>query len=413
MISRVLVANRGEIAVRVIRACHDLGLEAVVVHSEPDAGSLAVELADDAVALSRRHARRDVPRHRACASAPPPRAGATRCTPATASWPSTPASPRRWRRPALTWIGPAADVIALMGDKLAARQVAADAGVPTGAGSDGRRRRHRSGRAASATRSVGRSPSRPCTAAAGRGMRVIERTAPTSTTLLAAARRESQSSFGRPEVYVERFLTRPRHVEVQLVADHHGGLVVVGDRDCSIQRRYQKLIEEAPAPRLSDAVRSGAGRGGEPARPSGRLHQRRHRRVPRRGRRVLLPRDEHAHPGRAPGHRAGDRRRSRRRADPRRRRRSAVVRRRPTSSPRGAAIEVRINAEDTTDGRFLPVPGTLRRFDPPHGTARARRHRLSAPATTLPPEYDNLIAKIAVWGEDRERRPAARDRRAP
>ena len=128
MISRVLVANRGEIAVRVIRACHDLGLEAVVVHSEPDAGSLAAELADRAVAL---------------AGAPPPtrtstssawsarrlRANATRSTPATASWPSAPSSPRAVATAGLTWIGPSAGVIALMGDKLAARQVALDAGV--------------------------------------------------------------------------------------------------------------------------------------------------------------------------------------------------------------------------------------------------------------------------------------------
>ena len=147
-----------------------------------------------------------------------------------------------------------------------------------------------------------------------------------ATEALAAARREAQSSFGRPELYVERFLAHPRHVEVQLVADHHGGLVVVGDRDCSIQRRYQKLIEEAPAPHLPDAVRAGLVEAAARARPSRRLHQRRNDRVPRRRGRVLLPRDEHAHPGRAPGHRARQRCRSRRRADPRRRWPAALVR---------------------------------------------------------------------------------------
>ena len=142
-----------------------------------------------------------------------------------------------------------------MGDKLAARQIAHDAGVPPVPGAmfavD----------EPDAVRRFGDELGWPLAVKAvhgggGRGMRVIGGPGEVAESL-AAARRESQSSFGRPEVYVERFLARPRHVEVQIVADHHGGLVVVGDRDCSIQRRYQKLIEEAPAPRLPDAVRAG------------------------------------------------------------------------------------------------------------------------------------------------------------
>ena len=144
---------------------------------------------------------------------------------------------------ALTWIGPSADVIAMMGDKLAARQVAPDAGVPPVPGRWSPSTTP--GRCASSATTLGWPLAvKAVHGGGGRGMRVIHgrrrrrghaRCRPT----------ESQSSFGRPEVYVERFLARPRHVEVQIVADHHGGLVVVGDRDCSIQRRYQKLIEEA------------------------------------------------------------------------------------------------------------------------------------------------------------------------
>ena len=148
----------------------------------------------------------------------------------------------------LTWVGPSADVIALMGDKLAARQVAHDAGVPLVPGAT------LAVEDPAAVIALGEQFGWPLTVKAvhgggGRGMRVL--TGPDDAAeSLAAAQRESASSFGRPEVYVERFLEAPRHVEVQLIADHHGRLVIVGDRDCSIQRRYQKLIEEAPAPHL-------------------------------------------------------------------------------------------------------------------------------------------------------------------
>src|SRR5262245_29435972 len=235
MISRVLVANRGEIAVRVIRACHDLGLEAVVVHSEPDAGSLASELADRAVAL------------------PGALPGDTylniaRLVDAAVEGECDAVHPgygflaehaefaRAVVAAGLTWIGPPAEVIALMGDKLAARKVAAGAGVHPVPGAmvavDD----------TDTVRSLGESLGWPLAVKAvhgggGRGMRVIDGPAAVDD-LLAAARRESQSSFGRPEVYIERFLAHPRHVEVQLIADHHGAVVAVGDRDCSIQRRY-------------------------------------------------------------------------------------------------------------------------------------------------------------------------------
>ena len=298
----------------------------------------------------------------------------------------------------LTWIGPAADVIALMGDKLAARQVAADAGVPPVPGAmvavDD----------TDTVRGLGESLGWPLAVKAvhgggGRGMRVIDGPAAVDD-LLAAARRESQSSFGRPEVYIERFLARPRHVEVQLIADHHGGLVVAGDRDCSIQRRYQKLIEEAPAPRLSDALRSGlAEAASRLARAVGYtnagtveflvegdefffLEMNTRIQVEHPVTELVTGLDLVAEQIRvADGHplsfAAAD----------------IVV--------RGAAIEVRINAEDTADGRFIPVPGTLRRFDPPHGP-HVRVDTGYRAGDDLPPEYDNLIAKIAVWGEDRD-----------
>jgi len=402
MIARVLVANRGEIAVRVIRACHRLGIAAIVVHSEPDAGSMAVDMADGAVALPGAAAADtylDIDRVVGAAvetgcDALHPGYGflAERATFAAAVGAAS-----------LTFIGPSADVIATMGDKLAARQIAADAGVaPVPGAMFGVDQPDR-------VRQFGDELGWPLAVKAvhgggGRGMRVVN--GPDEVTdALAAAQREAQASFGRPELYVERFLRRPRHVEVQIIADHHGGLVVVGDRDCSIQRRYQKVIEEAPAPQLPDAVRSGLAAAAERlARAVGYTNA---------GTLEFLVEDdafyflemntriqvEHPVTELVSGIDlvaeqilvAGGERLSFGPAE---------------VEPRGAAIEVRLNAEDTTDGRFVPAPGTLRRFELPDGD-HVRVDTGYREGDSIPAEYDNLIAKVVVWGADRE---AARQR---
>ncbi len=402
MIARVLVANRGEIAVRVIRACHRLGIDAIVVHSEPDAGSMAVDMADGAVALPGAAAADtylDIDRVVGAAvetgcDAVHPGYGflAERATFAAAVGAAS-----------LTFIGPSADVIATMGDKLAARQIAADAGVaPVPGAMFGVDQPDR-------VRQFGDELGWPLAVKAvhgggGRGMRVVNGPDEVADAL-AAAQREAQASFGRPELYVERFLRRPRHVEVQIIADHHGGLVVVGDRDCSIQRRYQKVIEEAPAPQLPDAVRSGLAAAAERlARAVGYTNA---------GTLEFLVEDdafyflemntriqvEHPVTELVSGIDlvaeqilvAGGERLSFGPAE---------------VEPRGAAIEVRLNAEDTTDGRFVPAPGTLRRFELPDGD-HVRVDTGYREGDSIPAEYDNLIAKVVVWGADRE---AARQR---
>jgi acetyl-CoA/propionyl-CoA carboxylase, biotin carboxylase, biotin carboxyl carrier protein len=397
MIARVLVANRGEIAVRVIRACHGLGIEAIVVHSEPDAHSMAVELADGAVALPGSTAADtylDIDRVVGAAvdsgcDAVHPGYGflAERAAFATAVGTAS-----------LTFIGPSAEVIATMGDKLAARQVATEAGVSPVPGAtfavDQPDR----------VRQFGDELGWPLAVKAvhgggGRGMRLVAGP-DAAAEALAAAQREAQSSFGRPELYVERFLAHPRHVEVQVVADHHGGLVVVGDRDCSIQRRYQKVIEEAPAPHLPDAVRAGlAEAAARLVRAVGYTNA---------GTIEFLVADdefyflemntriqvEHPVTELVSGVDlvaeqilvAGGERLSFGPAD---------------VQSRGAAIEVRLNAEDTTDGRFLPAPGILHRFELPQGD-HVRVDTGYRSGDSIPPEYDNLIAKLVVWGVDRE-----------
>ncbi len=152
----------------------------------------------------------------------------------------------------------------------------------------------------------------------GRGMKVVNSAAEVQDAM-DTAQREAKAFFGRDEIYVERYLTWPRHIEVQLVGDQHGNVVWVSTRDCSAQRRHQKLIEEAPATALPRRRRRGDGRGRDQGRQGRRLLQRRHGRVHLPGRRVLLPRDEHPPAGRAPGHRGDHRHRPRRVADPRRR----------------------------------------------------------------------------------------------
>jgi acetyl-CoA/propionyl-CoA carboxylase biotin carboxyl carrier protein len=397
MVTRVLVANRGEIAVRVIKACHSLGVEAVVVYSEPDTGSMAVELADDAVALTGSASvdtyldvRRvvDAAVQSGC-NAVHPGYGflAERADFATAV-----------EAAGLTWIGPTAGVIALMGDKLAARQVAVDANVPPVPGAmvavD----------EPDAVCRLGETLGWPLAVKAvhgggGRGMRVVAGP-DEAIESLAAARRESHSSFGRPEVYVEHFLARPRHVEVQIVADHHGGLVVVGDRDCSIQRRYQKLIEEAPAPLVSDELRSALADAATRLARAVRYTNAGTVEFLVEGEQLFFlemntrVQVEHPVTELVSGTDLVAEQ-------------ILIADGRPLSfgpddvGPRGAAIEVRINAEDTTDGRFLPVPGRLHRFRPPDGP-HVRVDTGYRSGDDLPSEYDNLIAKIAVWGTDRE-----------
>jgi len=397
MIKRVLVANRGEIAVRVIRACHRLGIEGVVAHSGPDARSMAVDLADDAVALPGSAATDtylDIGRLVAAANT----AGCDAVHPGYGFLAERAEFAEAVTAAGLTWIGPPAKVIALMGDKLAARRVAGEAGVPLVPGST------ITADDPDAVTAMGEKLGWPLAVKAvhgggGRGMRVIDGPDDAAESL-AAARRESQSSFGRPEVYVERFLRRPRHVEVQIIADHHGNVVLVGDRDCSIQRRYQKLIEEAPAPQLSDPLRSALA---EASTQLARAVQYTNAGTVE----FLVEGDElfflemntriqveHPVTELITGLDLVTEQ-------------ILVAAGQPLSfgpadvRPRGAAIEVRINAEDTDGGRFRPTPGPLHRFEPPSGP-RVRVDTGFRTGDAVSPDYDNLIAKVVVWGADRE-----------
>ena len=252
-ITSVLIANRGEIAVRIIRACRELGVRAVAVHSEADAGALWTRLADEAVNIGPAPARAsylNIDGLIAAAKA----TGADAVHPGYGLLSESPEFAAAVVDAGLRFVGPSAQVIATMGDKVEARKAAVAAGLPVLPGSDGVvegfddaiAHARRIGWPIAVKASFG---------GGGRGMRVAHGEDDLKAALEQATR-EASAAFGRGEIYLERYLVRPRHVEVQVLGDGHGGLIHLGDRDCSVQRRHQKLIEEAPAPALSDGLRA-------------------------------------------------------------------------------------------------------------------------------------------------------------
>ena len=266
----------------------------------------------------------------------------------------------------------------MMGDKVSAIKVMKAAGVPCVPGSDGPL-----GTDPDENFRIAKDIGYPVIIKAsggggGRGMRVVH----TDASLLNAisvTKSEALAAFGNAQVYMEKFLEKPRHIEFQVLADNYGNVVHLGERDCSMQRRHQKVIEEAPAPGLTAKQRKTMGERCAARLPRGRLPQRRHARVPLSGQRVLLHRDEHPRPGRASGHRTGHRHRHRQGAAADRRRRTAALRaeRHPDPRPRDRMPHQRRGPEDLR---------ALARARSRCGTRRAARASASTatstPATT-------------------------------
>ena len=408
-IRRVLVANRGEIAVRVIRTCHERGIEAVAVYSDADAGALPVRLADRAVRLG-----------------PAPSSAsyllgervleAARATGADAIHPGygflseNAAFAEACAEAGITFIGPPPDAMRLMGDKTAARKRMREAGVPMAPGTV-----DAIADPAEAERVAGEIGYPVLVKAAagggGKGMRVVEQ-AGDFAGQFERARSEAQSAFGDGRVYVERYLVGPRHIEIQVLADTHGGVVHLFERECSIQRRHQKVVEEAPSAVLTPELREAMGAAAvEAARACGYVGA---------GTVEFLLDTE------APGGAAFYFLEMNTRLQVEHPVTEAITGldlvaeqiRIAEGEPlgytqadlriHGHAVECRVYAEDVRVG-FLPAPGPLVRHRPPSGPF-VRLDAGVEEGDVVPLYYDPMISKLTVWGRTRDEAIARMDR---
>jgi acetyl-CoA carboxylase, biotin carboxylase subunit len=403
MISKVLIANRGEIALRIILACKELGIETVAVHSEADRDSLHVKYADEDVCIGPALSKQSYLNISSIIAAAEI-TGADAVHPGYGFLAENAHFAEILRECGIAFIGPSSEAIRLMGDKAKARETAKNAGTPVLPGSDGPVRTSEEAKVVAS--GIGYPIILKASAGGGgRGMRICWN----EDTLVRAfdtARNEADRAFGVPDVYMEKYLERPRHVEIQVFGDSHGRLVHLGERECSIQRRHQKLIEESPSPAVSEDLRR---RMGEAALLVARSVNYENAGTVE----FLLDGDdfyfmemntriqvEHAVTEEVTGLdlvkeqilvAAGDR----------------------LSFPEEVemkrhAIEFRINAEDPET--FGPQPGRITAFHPPGGPG-VRVDTAVYRDYVIPPHYDSMIAKLIVYGKDRSE-AIARGRRA-
>jgi acetyl-CoA carboxylase, biotin carboxylase subunit len=256
MFDKILIANRGEIALRVHRACKEMGIATVAVHSEADAGAMHVRLADESVCIGPAPASKsylNIPSIIAAAEI----TGAQAIHPGYGFLSENARFADIIEAHGLTFIGPKAEHIRMMGDKITAKQAAKDAGIPVVPGSDGGVATDEE--AVAAAEAIGFPVLiKAASGGGGRGMKVA-RDREGLLEAVSTARAEAQAAFGDGTVYMERYLQKPRHIELQVVADSHGNVCHLGERDCSLQRRHQKVLEEAPSPALDPAARAKIG----------------------------------------------------------------------------------------------------------------------------------------------------------
>jgi acetyl-CoA carboxylase biotin carboxylase subunit len=396
MFKKVLIANRGEIALRVIRACKELGIRTVAIHSEVDAASLHVRAADEKICIGPADAAlsyRNIPNVLSAAEI----TGADAIHPGYGFLSENAHFAEVCESIGIKFIGPTSDNIALMGDKAKAREIVARRGLPVTPGSPGELRSEQE--ALQAAQKIGFPVIIKATAGGGgRGMRVVNK-ADDLARAFQAAQAEAKSTFGNEGVYLERYFLEPRHIEVQIMADHRGHVIHLGERDCSIQRRHQKLVEETPSPAVDDKLRRDIGRVAVEAVKA--VHYRNLGTVE-----FLLDKDHNfffmevntriqvEHPitemvtgidlikeqiRLAAGH--------------------ALSIKQQDIVLNGHSLECRINAEDPE--KFTPSPGLITKYSPPGGFG-VRVDSAMESGTTVVPHYDSMIAKLITYGRDRQ-----------
>lgn len=407
MFSKILVANRGEVALRIMRAARELGVKTVAVYSTADKDTLPVAYADEAVCIGPAPAGKSyLVMSNIIAAAVT--TGCEAVHPGYGFLAENADFARACADNGLVFIGPAPECIERMGNKAAARETMTVCGVPTVPGSDGVVERVEDARAFADE--VGYPVLIKASAGGGgKGMREVHDPADLESAYT-AAKAEAAAAFGNDDVYLEKLVLRPRHIEIQVLADDFGNHVALCERDCSIQRRHQKLLEEAPSPALDDELRAAMGEAAVKAveavdyRNAGTIEFL----LDESGKFYFMEMNtrvqvEHPVTEQITGTDIIKEQLRIASGEP-----MSCADRAPFS-PNGHAIEFRINAEDPANG-FRPCPGTITRFDVPGGPGiRVESYVLAG--SVISPFYDSMVAKLIVWGQDRDE-ALARGRRA-
>ena len=399
MLKKILIANRGEIAVRVIRTAREMGIATVAVYSELDRNALHVRLADEAYALGGQTAAESYLNTAAIVDAIK-KSGADGVHPGYGFFSENADFARTITEMGVAFIGPPPEAIVEMGDKVSSRKAALRGGAPIVPGTT------EFVTSAKEIQDFGNKFGWPVAIKAafgggGRGMKVVH-SADQVQDAMDSAQRESKAFFGRDEIYVERYLTWPRHIEVQLVGDKHGNVVWVSTRDCSAQRRHQKLIEEAPAPGLPDGLEEAMGEAAvKAAKAVGYynagtvefifqdndfffLEMNTRLQVEHPVTEVITGIDLVEWQIRVA---SGEK--------------LPMTQKQVAARRDGHGIEVRINAENPAGGKFLPSPGTITKLTTPDGFGTRFDGGYEA-GDTVSQYYDNLVGKLIVWGKDRD-----------